>query len=182
MATDEKKVNLLEYISQIISKEDNKINYSISINGISTFINFHKNNIKLGEVAEKYSTLLDSTLVQEKTAFDNDGKIYSIVAHFSIKTDINDKNILEFLMKLIDYKANSFNSRLCKAYLAKYKDEKLSFVIHDVKSINHKVYNLDLFNSESKNFALLGEYYFTNYWDFQKEMTRLAHIWIDYNY
>lgn len=163
--------NLLD---ELLNLESSK-NYSIVLNGIGSFIFIDKKGLKLKKVESECEHLLDFKLKHKKELGE-----YSVL-EFSGETSLSQKEIVQFLLNLIGYKKNKFEAKCVTIGIQKKKKSPATlFALEMKKSNNGEIKRAGLNNAEVwGNVAILGDYFFKNYVEYQNTLQDLVDIWIN---
>lgn len=157
--------SLLEELTNLEYQKE----YSVVLNGISIAPKFE--NIK-----EEYQQLLDFKLTQKKEL---NNKYF--VLEFKGKTNLEQKEIVQFLIDLISYKTKKFRPLFLTVGLRKEIHQPSILIVVEMK----KSESGELRYTEPKslktlgNVALIGDYFFQNYEDYQRTLQELVDIWIN---
>lgn len=163
--------NLLEELSNL---EDKK-NYSIVLNGIGCFIFLIKEKLKDNNI-KKYEHLFDFKLTRRKEI---DNKYF--ILEFEGKTQLEQKEIVHFLLELTSYKTETFKPQLLTIGIRKEKYQPCSLIVVEKKrAVSGEVRQAIFKNfNEGVEIAIIGDYFFQSYEDYQKTLQRLVGIWIN---
>lgn len=162
-------------LSELSNMKDNH-DYTIIVNGVCSYVSYNKENIKLNKVTKKYQALLDFRLSKEKTC-DN-----SKILRFVGKTQLTDKEVLEFLLCLVDYNPDTdFKPKLVTIALLKESfSDPILFEIYIKWAPDGRILNQpSLWPFKENHISIIGDYYFADYFVYQSTLTKLSILWID---
>lgn len=162
---------LLEELTGLNEKKS----YSIVLNGIGSFQFVTLKNVKLANIKDTQTTLLDFNLIHKKER----GKY--CVLEFVGKTHLEQQEIVQFLLDLIGYKKKMFQPELLTVAITKKKGEKPILIVANMKQDdNGEIISEDLKKtSKAESVAILGDYYFRTYDNFQSTLQNLVDIWVN---
>lgn len=162
---------LLEELTRLNEKKS----YSIVLNGIGSFQFVTTTNLKLANIKEFHKGLLDFKLMNKK----NRGK-YSVL-EFGGKTQLESKELVQFLLDIIGYEKKNFLPELLTVAITKKKGEKPILIASNmIQDANGEIISEDLKRgSKAESVAILGDYFFRTYDNFQETLQNLVDIWVN---
>lgn len=165
---------MTKLLEELIGLNEKK-SYSIVLNGIGSFQFVTAGKLKLANVKESHKDLLDFTLMNKK----NRGKY--CVLEFGGKTALESKELVQFLLDIVGYKKKSFQPELLTVAITKKKGEKPLLIAANMRQGDHgEIVSEDLKNSsKTESVAILGDYFFRTYDNFQETLQSLVDIWVN---
>lgn len=162
---------LLEELTELEERKE----YSIVLNGIGSFQFVTSKNLKLANIKDTQTTLLNFNLTHKKER----GKY--CVLEFVGKTHLEQKEIVQFLLDLIGYKKKMFQPELLTVAISKNKGEKPIVIATNMRQMdNGEIISGDLKeHSKAGTIAVLGDYYFRTYDNYQATLQNLVDIWVN---
>lgn len=162
---------LLEELSVL----DKKKKYSIVLNGTGSFQFVTAKTLKLANIQETHKDLLDFKLLNKKM------RGSYCVLEFGGKTRVARKELVQFLLDIIGFKKRMFHPELLTVAVTKKEKEKPIVIAASMRqNKNGEIIRDDLKSSTTQeSLAILGDYYFKTYDEYQTTMQCLADIWVN---
>lgn len=164
--------NLLQELSKLESQKK----YSIVLNGIGCFLFFTKDKLNIENIKDEYEHLFYFKMTKKKEI---DDKYF--VLEFAGITKLNQKHIVQFLLDLMLYKTEEFKPQFLTVGIRKEIHHPSSLIVVEKKKYsNGEIRQIDFKGLEKGvKVALIGDYFFQNYVDYQKTLQELVDIWIN---
>lgn len=164
--------NLIEELSKLESQKK----YSIVLNGVGCFIFLTKEQLNIENIKEEYEHLFYFKIIKKKKV---DDKYF--VLEFSGITKLKQKDIVQFLLDLMSYKSEGFQPQFLTVGIRKEIHHPGSLIaVKKKKYANGEIGQTSFKNlKKGVEVAIIGDYFFQSYTDYQTTLQGLVDIWIN---